>query len=101
MLKEFENIITEMDLNLTKYNQRSYYEKKLTKLKEIDTLEEINDIAYEIDFLNFFINNGEIIPKLGDENCCYPNINNFDEDCKKYIKQRFNNTPNTILKNIY
>ena len=37
--------------------------------------------------------------KCGD--WCYPDINGFDNDYKDYIKQRFNDTSNPILRNMY
>lgn len=103
MLEEFKNIITEMDSELTKYSQRRNYEKKLSNLKENyeNKSDLIKKITYEIDSLNFSIQNGELVPLLGYGDWCYPNINGFDNDYKDYIKQRFNDTSNPILRNMY
>lgn len=59
------------------------------------------DELYEIDSLNFSIQNGELVPLLGYGDWCYPNMNGFDNDYKDYIKQRFNDTSNPILRNMY
>ena len=101
--EEFKNIIKEMDLELTKYSQRRNYEKKLSNLKENceNDVDIIKKITYEIDSLNFSIQNGELVPLLGCGDWCYPNINGFDNDYKNYINQRFNDTSNPILKNMY
>ena len=101
--EEFENIINEMDLELTKYSQRRNYEKKLSNLKENceNEVDIINELTYEIDSLNFSIQNGELVPLLGCGDWCYPNIIGFDNDYKNYIKQRFNNASNPILRNMY
>jgi len=99
-LKEFKDIIKEMDLGLTKYSQRRFYEKKLSSLKE-KYENEIKEIIYEIDSLNFSIQNGGLVPLLGCGDWCYPDINGFDNDYKDYIKQRFNDTSNPILRNMY
>ena len=57
--EEFENIIKEMDSELTKYSQRRNYEKKLSNLKENyeNEADIINELTYEIDSLNFSIQN--------------------------------------------
>ena len=101
--EEFENIIKEMDSELTKYSQRRNYEKKLSNLKENyeNEADIINELTYEIDSLNFSIQNGELVPLLGRGDWCYPNIDGFDNDYKNYIKQRFNDTSNSILRNMY
>lgn len=101
--EEFENIIKEMGSELTKYSQRRNYEKKLSNLKENCENESdiIKKIIYEIDSLNFSIQNGELVPLLGCGDWCYPNINDFDNSYKNYIKQRFNDTSNPILRNMY
>ncbi len=56
MLKEFEDIINEMDSELSEYSQKITYEQKLSNLKEKYKNETnlINEITYEIDSLNFF-----------------------------------------------
>lgn len=100
LLKEFKDIIKEMDSELTKYSQRRFYEKKLSSLKE-KYENEIKEIVYEIDSLNFSIQNGELVPLLGCGDWCYPDLNGFDNDYKDYIKQRFNDTSNPILRNMY
>lgn len=56
---------------------------------------------YEIDSLNFFIEQGKLIPLFGYGNHCYPDINKFDDGYKNYLKQRFQDTSNSILKNMY
>lgn len=99
-LKEFKDIIKEMDSGLTKYSQRRFYEKKLSSLKE-KYENEIKEIVYEIDSLNFSIQNGGLVPLLECGDWCYPDINGFDNDYKDYIKQRFNDTSNPILRNMY
>ena len=100
LLKEFKDIIKEMDSGLTKYSQRRVYEKKVSSLKEKHE-NEIKEIVYEIDSLNFSIQNGELVPLLKCGDWCYPDINGFDNDYKDYIKQRFNDTSNPILRNMY
>ena len=92
-----------MDLELTKYSQRRNYEKKLSNLKENceNEVDIINELTYEIDSLNFSIQNGELVPLLGCGDWCYPDINGFDNDYKDYIKQRTNDTSNPILRNMY
>ena len=101
--EEFENIIKEMDLELTEYSQRRNYEKKLSNLKENCENEAnvIKKITYEIDSLNFSIQNGKLVPLLGYGDWRYPNINGFDNDYKNYINQRFNDASNLILRNMY
>ena len=101
--QEFENIIKEMDSELIKFSQRRNYQKKLSHLKENyeNETELINEITYEIDSLNFSIQNGELVPLLGCGDLCYPDINGFDNDYKDYIEQRFTDTSNPILRNIY
>lgn len=101
--EEFKNIIKEMDSELTKYSQRRNYEKKLSNLKENceNDVDIIKKITYEIDSLNFSIQNGELVPLLGCGDWCYPDINGCDNNYKDYIKQRFNDTSNPILKNMY
>lgn len=103
MLKEFEDIINEMDSELSEYSQKITYEQKLSNLKEKYKNETnlINEITYEIDSLNFFIEQGKLIPLFGYGNHCYPDINKFDDGYKNYLKQRFQNTSNSILKNMY
>ena len=103
MLYEFKNIIKEMDSELNKYSKRRKYEKKLSYLKENHENETdlINKITYEIDSLNFSIQNGKLVPLLEYGDWRYPDINGCDNDYKDYIKQRFNDTSNTILKNMY
>lgn len=103
MLKEFEDIINEMDSELSEYSQKITYEQKLSNLKEKYKNETnlINEITYEIDSLNFFIEQGKLIPLFGYGNHCYPDINKFDNDYKNYLKQRFQDTSNSILKNMY
>lgn len=103
MLKEFEDIINEMDSELSEYSQKITYEQKLSNLKEKYKNETnlINEITYEIDSLNFFIEQGKLIPLFGYGNHCYPDINKFDDGYKNYLKQRFQDTSNSILKNIY
>ena len=101
ILEEFKNIISEMDSNLTKYSERRSFEKKLSLLKEKYNYNLINEIIYEIDSLNFSIQNGELLSLWRCNNWCYPNIKGFDNDYKNYIKQRFYDTPNPILKNMY
>lgn len=103
MLQEFKNIITEMDSKLTEYSQRIDYKQKLSSLKEKHENKPnlINEVTYEIDSLNFLIGQGKLIPLLGWGDHCYPNINKFDNDYENYLKQRFNDTPNNILKNMY
>jgi len=101
--EEFENIIKEMGLELTEYSQRRNYEKKLSNLKENceNEADIIKKITYEIDSLNFSIQNGELLPLREYGDWCYPNINELGNDYKNYIKQRFNNTSNPILRNMY
>ena len=101
--EEFNNIIKDLDMQLTRYSQRTSYEKKLSKLKEKYENETslIKEIKYEIDSLNFLIEKGELVPLLGCGDWCYPDINDFSNDYKNYLKQRFNNTSNPILKNMY
>lgn len=103
MLKEFEDIINEMDSELSEYSQKITYEQKLSNLKEKYKNETnlINEITYEIDSLNFFIEQGKLIPLFGYGNHCYPDINKFDDGYKNYLKQRFQDTSNSILKNMY
>lgn len=103
MLKEFEDIINEMDSELSEYSQKITYEQKLSNLKEKYKNETnlINEIIYEIDSLNFFIEQGKLIPLFGYGNHCYPDINKFDDGYKNYLKQRFQDTSNSILKNMY
>lgn len=103
MLYEFKNIIKEMDSELNKYSKRRKYEKKLSYLKENHENETdlINKITYEIDSLNFSIQNGKLVPLLEYGDWRYPDINGCDNDYKDYIKQRFNDTSNPILKNMY
>ena len=102
-LKEFNNIIKDLDTQLTVYSQRRNFVNKLTSLKENynNKTDAFNKITYEIDSLEFSIQYGELIPLFKSKDVCYPNINNFDECYKNYIKQRFNNTSNPILKNMY
>lgn len=103
ILDVIESIIKEMDSDLTKYSQRRNYEKKLSDLKENYENEDalIKELTYEIDSLNFSIQNGELVPLLGCGDWCYPDINGFDNDYKDYIKQRINDTSNPILRNMY
>ena len=103
ILDVIESIIKEMDSDLTKYSQRRNYEKKLSDLKENYENEDalIKELTYEIDSLNFSIQNGELVPLLGCGDWCYPDINGFDNDYKDYIKQRTNDTSNPILRNMY
>lgn len=103
MLKEFEDIINEMESELSEYSQKITYEQKLSNLKEKYKNETnlINEITYEIDSLNFFIEQGKLIPLFGYGNHCYPDINKFDDGYKNYLKQRFQDTSNSILKNMY
>ncbi|WP_432645146.1 hypothetical protein [Methanobrevibacter sp.] len=103
MLKEFEKIIKEMDSELTKFSQRIKYRQKLSTLKEKHETETnlIKEIIYEIDSLNFSIEHWKLIPLLKINDKCYPDINNFDKDYENYIKQRFNDASNLILKNMY
>ena len=92
-----------MDSELNKYSKRRKYEKKLSYLKENHENETdlINKITYEIDSLNFSIQNGKLVPLLEYGDWRYPDINGCDNDYKDYIKQRFNDTSNPILKNMY
>lgn len=103
MLDEFNRIIKEMDSKLNNYFKRRKYEKKLSHLKENHDNETdlINEITYEIDSLNFSIQNGKLVPLLEYGDWRYPNINDLGNDYKNYIEQRFNDTSNPILKNMY
>lgn len=101
--EEFKEIIKEMDLNLTKYFQKEIYEKKLSNLKE-KYEKEINLIyalKCELDSLNFLILNGELVPLLECDGRRYPDITKFRPDYENYLKKRFNNTSNLILRNMY
>lgn len=101
--EEFKEIIKEMDLNLTKYFQKEIYEKKLSNLKE-KYEKEINLIyalKCELDSLNFLILNGELVPLLECDGRRYPDITKFSHDYENYLKKRFNNTSNLILRNMY
>lgn len=92
-----------MDLNLTKYFQKEIYEKKLSNLKE-KYEKEINLIyalKCELDSLNFLILNGELVPLLECDGRRYPDITKFRPDYENYLKKRFNNTSNLILRNMY
>lgn len=102
MKNKFKQIINEIDVNLTKYNQRNKYKKELLLLKEKTSKDNlINEIKYEVNILSFTIRKDKLIPlnSVGDWN--YPNIKDFDENFKNYLKYRFENTPNEILKNMY
>ena len=103
ILEEFKNIMEEMDSNLTKHSQRRDYVKKLSYLKENheNEMDLIKEITYEIDSLNFSIQNGELVPLLGCGDWCYPCINDMGADYKNYIEQRFNDTSNPVLRNMY
>lgn len=103
MLKEFEDILNEMDSELSEYSQKITYEQKLSNLKEKykNEINLINEITYEIDSLNFFIEQGELIPLFGFGDHCYPDINKFDKDYKNYLEQRSQDTSNSILRNMY
>lgn len=103
MIEEFKNILNEMDLKLTKYSQRRDYEQKLSILKEESENDTnmINELTYEIDSLKFSIRNGELIPLFSSDKWCYPDINKFDNTAKNYVKQRFDDASNPILKNMY
>ena len=102
MSEEFKNILKEMDSKLIKYPQRNDYKQKLSILKEkYEKDPHLFELSYEIDSLNFFINNGELMPQIEYGDLRYPDINKFDNDYKNYIKQRFKNTSNPILKNMY
>lgn len=102
MLEEFKDIINEMDLKLTKYSQRRIYEKRLLDLnKKYENKNSFKEISYELDSLSFSIRCGELIPLYGVGEWCYPNINEFDCNYGNYLKQRFDDTPNAILKNMY
>ena len=101
IMAEFKNIISEMDSNLTKYSQRINFEKKLSNLKENYENDLTDEITYEIESLKFSIQKGELVPLQECSDWCYPDINGFDNDYKCYIKQRFNDTPNPLLRNMY
>ena len=100
-LEEFKHILNEMNLNLTEYSQRRNFEKKLSNLKEDYGNDLIDEVTYEIDSLNFSIQKGELVPLCGCGDWCYPEIKDFDDDYKNYVKQRFNDSSNPILRNMY
>lgn len=103
LLEEFKEIIKEMDSNLTKYFQKEIYEKKLSNLKEKyeNEINLIYALKCELDSLNFLILNGELIPLLECDGRHYPDITKFGHDYENYLKKRFNNTSNPILRNMY
>lgn len=103
MLKEFEDILNEMDSKLTKYSQKITYEQKLFHLKEKYKNESnlTNELTYEIDSLNFLIEQDKLIPQNECGDWCYPDITKFDNNYEDYLKQRFDDTSNLILKNMY
>lgn len=102
MVNQFKKIINKMDANLKEYNQKNDYEKEFVALKEnLQEFNSIKELEYEIDILNFTIEKDELIPLYSMGNSCYPNIKDFDENHKNYLKYRFENTPNDILKNLY
>lgn len=101
--EEFKEIIKEMDSNLTKYFQKEIYEKKLSNLKEKyeNEINLIYALKCELDSLNFFIRNGKLVPLLECDGRRYPNITKFGHEYENYLKRRFNNTSNPILRNMY
>ncbi len=103
MLKEFEDIINEMDSKLNEYSQRISYEQKLSSLKKKyeNKTNLIDEITYEIDTLNFLIEQDKLIPQNEWGDWCYPDITKFDNNYEDYLKQRFDDTSNSILKNMY
>lgn len=99
MLKEFKDIIKEMDLKLTKYSQRRIYEERLSDLnKKYENENSFKEITYELNSLSFSIKSGELKPLNKYNRYCYSDKNN---NYGNYLKQRFDDTPNAILKNMY
>ena len=98
-----DNILNEMDSKLTKYSQKITYEQKLFHLKEKYKNESnlTNELTYEIDSLNFLIEQDKLIPQNECGDWCYPDITKFDNNYEDYLKQRFDDTSNLILKNMY
>lgn len=99
MLREFKDIIKEMDLNLTEYSQKRIYEEKLSDLnKKYENKNNFKEITYELNSLSFLIKSGELMPSKKYDKYCY---SDRDNNYGNYLKQRFDDTPNAILKNMY
>ncbi len=75
-------------------------------LKESNSTEEIEKTSWEIDYLDFRISNGKVLPMatIPDSNGAlieYPCLSSFDEPKFNYLKHRLEITTNPFLKSHY
>lgn len=103
--KDYNNSIEKIENNIKVYDdfdkdRREFY--RLNNLYHDDECYElINKINYEIDFLSFYIEQGKLFNICQQDNNLNFFIKKLDSNCVSYLKERFKNSNNNLLKSLY
>ena len=103
--KDYNNSIEKIENNIKVYDDFNKARHEFNRLNNLyhddDCYELINKINYEIYFLSFYIDQGKLFNILQQDNNLNFFIKKLDINCVSYLKERFQNSNNNLLKSLY
>lgn len=103
--KDYNNSIEKIENNIKVYDDFDKARYEFYRLNNLyhddDCYELINKINYEIDFLSFYIEQGKLFNICQQDNNLNFFIKKLDSNCVSYLKERFKNSNNNLLKSLY
>ena len=103
--KDYNNSIEKIENNIKIYDDFDKARLEFYRLNNLyhddDCYELINKINYEIDFLSFYIEQGKLFNICQQDNNLNFFIKKLDGNCVSYLKERFKNSNNNLLKSLY
>ncbi len=103
--KDYNNTINKIENNIKVYDDFNKARREFYRLNNLyyddECYELLNKINYEIDFLSFYIEQGKLFNILQQDNNLNFFIKKLDSNCISYLKERFQNSNNDLLKSLY
>lgn len=103
--KDYNNSIEKIENNIKVYDDFDKARREFYRLNNLylddECYELINKINYEIDFLSFYIEQGKLFNICQQDNNLNFFIKKLDSNCISYLKERFENSNNNLLKSLY